>query len=864
MSARALLTTAILLLACAAARAAGAAWEFDKGIAGWRDEATSIPQTDQEGTQWPGSAAGVSLRSPDLKLPTQAFQVIELTLSMRSAGPAHLVWQGETQSGAAAGWQGGLPVQPPADGQLHELRLLPLWQNLRAITGLRLVGPPGLGLRLRSLRIVGPDAAPTAQTEWQFGDPGAAGQWLPLLGMAVVRRQADGAQVQPMDREVVLASPPLQTQAYRYEWLSAEITSREVVSARLQWATTAQRGLHGPELSLWPGRHTYNVHCGEEQSWGGQLAGLALTLASPNSRPADMLLHSLRLSNAPQGPADLRTTFAGPVEARVYAQRPFRLVWVLQNEGGGAAQAVQITATAEAAISIPPSPVLVERLPHGMPEPVTWLAKATGPGTVRLRADYGGRTLTEEVKIEPVAVAEGEESAREPAVRPGTDPAGSPLVLAHLHEAPAARWGPATLDRMLYRRPWLGDYELQPEVVDWQVKWALEHGLGGFIVDYRQGEARALDAWLGSPLARQAKLLLRWTEPVPAATGARALLAELAPVIAQPNYARWQGKPLLIVGNSLQRGAQGWGLSDLQAVAAEGQVALIAAVPLSVAAPELLQRAGYAAAADLHTEAALPASQSVVEAWEEAAQRKVPHVLSLQPAWQADLTPQRLQTLLRIALLRARRGDSLALPMVIVGDWNGERGIEPRRPEGTQWLEAVAAGTAPSATSGATPSATSGATRLLLPSDVGIEPYDRTYPGPPRSWEFEAKETWTSAMGLSVLRILNGQLTGRTDSSEPAVFGGETMLDTRPYRAVLIGLAVSDGKRGRLWWRTSLRKFTVEHSLSLELVADGAVHEYRLDMSAAPGWDGYLEGFRLDPTDAAGAAVALDYVRVVP
>jgi len=837
-----------------------ASWDFARGLAGWRDEATSMPQTSAEGTLWPGSAAGVSLRSPALEVPTQAFQTIELSLSVRGAGPIHLVWQGENRTGAATGWQGALPVQVPADGRNHDLRLLPHWQNLRTVTGLRLMGPPGLQLRLRSVRLVGPDAEPTGQAQWQFDNPAQAGQWLPVLGVAVLRPGVDGTQMRLMDRDVVLASPPLAVPTYRYEWLSLELTVRDPVSVQLQWATTVQRGLHGPTLALRPGRHTYNVHCSDEESWNGDLAGLALTVEAEGSATAgtmsrattpEVLVHDLRLSNAPQGPADLRTAFAGPVEPVIEAGRAFRFVWVLQNEGGVEARPIRVSVTANDSISIPDGVSVVERLPHGVPEPVTWLAKASGPGTVHLRADYGDRTLQEDVRLEPAPASGMPVAERVPAPRAK----GAQPLYAHLHEPPPPGMGPAILDRMLYRRPYLGDYALDPEVVDWQVKWGLEHGLSGFIVDARKDEARVLDAFLGSRLARQAGLCLRWTDPVPTADAARELLAELAPIMAQPNYLRHQGKPIMLVGRALQRGREGWGLSDLRAVAAEGAVALVACMPLNMASADLLQTAGYVAATDLHTEDLVAACQPVLDAWEDATQRQVPHVLCLQPAWQAELTPERLQMLLRIALLRARRSDSLALPVVIAGDWNGTAGLEPCRPEGTRWLDALAA---------AGPSGTSGPTRLVLPGEVGMGPYDRPYPAPPRTWEFEAKESWTSAMGMSVLRILDGQLTGRTDSDQPAMFGGDTMLDTRPYKTALIGLAASAGKQGRLWWRTSLRKFTVEHSLSFDIVADGAVHEYRLDLRQAPGWEGYLKGLRLDPTDVAGAAVALDYVRIVP
>lgn len=848
----------IPLMAAVSPAATVASWDFTRETGGWRDEAGSQPQTTPQGILWTGSDQGLSLRSPGLDIATQAFQVIEITLSTRLNGPAHLVWQGDDHNGAPTGWQGALPVQAPPDGQPHTLRLLPLWQNLKKITALRLIGPPGLQLRLQSLRIVGQDLPVTEQARWQFEEPADAGQWRPLLGTALVRREAEGAAVQLVDPEVMLASPPLQVMTYRHEWLSVELTSRRPHQARLQWATTAQRGLSGPAIALRQDRHTYNVRVSEQPGWNGTLAGLALNFDAPApsamqaatiNQPAEIVIHKVALSNAPQGPADLRTTFVGPMDPRVEVDRTFRLVWVLQNDGGDEAQRIRLTATSDDPISIPTGTTVIERLPHGMPEAVTWLVKASGPGVVRLRAEYDGAAVNEEVRVEPVAPAEAPDAR----VRSGATGGDTPPVLAHYHVPPPAQFGPAMLDRLLYRRPWLGDYDLQPEVMDWQARWALEHGIDGFILDVRRGEAAALDTFLSSRAARQMKLVLRWTEPIPTADAGRTLLEQVRPIMSLPGYLRHGGRPLLLVGHALQRTREGWGLSDLLALTDEGQAALVACLPLNMASPELLAQAGYVAAASLHVEQLLPSSQPVLEAWEEAAQAKTPHVLSLQPAWQGDLTPERLGMLLRIALMRAKRADSLALPCVIAGDWNGEQGLEPRRPEGTRWLEAVAAATG-----------TPAPARLVLPSDAGMGPYDRARPAPPRAWEFDSKETWNSAMGMSVLRVSGGQMTGRTDSAQPAIFGGDTMLDTRPFKTVLIALSASAGKQARLWWRTSLRKFTVEHSLPFDIVADGAVHEYRLDVSEAEGWEGYLEGLRLDPTDVADAAVAIDYIRIVP
>jgi hypothetical protein len=426
-------------------------------------------------------------------------------------------------------------------------------------------------------------------------------------------------------------------------------------------------------------------------------------------------------------------------------------------------------------------------------------------------------------------------------------------LAAHYHSHPPPEYGPQALERVLYRRPYLGDYAATPEVMDWQIKWSLEHGINTWILDIGSEEqAATLDAFLAASFSRQMQFCLRWTAPVPSAEAAESLFAEsLAPVLAQRNYLRVQGKPVVLVANALRRTNAGWGLSDLSALAAQLPVTLLACLPLDAANADLLQKAGYAAAVDLHTEAAFPRTPEPLEDWQQAAEVKTPYALSLQPAWREGMTPEKLRTLIRIALLRARRADSSALPLIIAGDLNGDDAIEPRRPEGFAWMTAIAEAV------GAPP------TVELTPEDLGLGPYDRPILPPRSRWEFDAKDSWTSAMGMSVMRVAAGELTGRTDSAEPALFGGETMIDTRVAKAIVIGMSASAGTEGRLWWRTSLRKFNRDNSLPFKLIADGAIHEYRLEVGQSPGWRGYLEGLRVDPTNAAGAAIALDYVRVV-
>ncbi|MEN6545937.1 MAG: hypothetical protein ABFE07_07855 [Armatimonadia bacterium] len=838
------LVFSLYALTSAANAAVTASWDFTRPTT-WHDEAGSTPDTTTAGTLWPGSQNGLSLRSPVLNLPTEPFQTLELTLTFEHPGLAHLLWQGEGFGRPQTAWQGALPLQVPADGQPHDLRLLPFWQDIKNIESLRLVAPPGTRLRLKSFRIVTPDLHAADHVNWNFASEVQAGQWLPHSG-AVLQPRPDGLQVTLREPSAVVVSPSLQAPTFNYEWLSARITAPQPARLKLQWATSGARGLHGPAVILRPGTHTYNVRASGTKSWAGQLRGLALELSG--NPGATMTIHSLDLGQTPEGPAELRTLYAGPLEPRVHTGRAFRFLWALQNEGGQEAHDVKVSIGATGEVSLPTGPLAVSRMDHGVPEVLTWLIKADGPGCVTLQADYGDQQLREQIQLSP------EPTPAENTALTLTPPATSgPIVAAHYHVPPAPLYGPDALDRVLYRRPYLGDYALSPEVIDWQLKWSLDHGVTAWIMDLggTPADAEALDALLSSRFFRQLKFCFRWSADTPVADAGRALFGgQFATFLLQPNYLKLDGKPLVLVGSPLRRTAEGWGLADLTDLAEDLDLALVACVPLNVPESGVLQKAGYVAAADLHAEEGFPREPSPVEDWNRATAAKVPYLPSLYPAWQSNMTPQRLRTLLGIAELRVKNAPEATVPIIIAGDFNNEVGVEPRRPDGFLWLDAVRE--------------TLGLPKpeQLVPGDLGLAAFTRPHPAPPSAWEFDTKEGWTEAMGLSVLHAVNGTLAGRTDSNEPALFGGETMLDTRDFTTAVIGLSVSEGKTGRLYWRTSLRKFTRDHSLPFDLIADGATHEYRLDLTKANGWRGYLEGLRLDPTDTANATIAVDYLRL--
>jgi len=115
------------------------------------------------------------------------------------------------------------------------------------------------------------------------------------------------------------------------------------------------------------------------------------------------------------------------------------------------------------------------------------------------------------------------------------------------------------LDSFPERRPLLGYYrEGDPTVMDWQIKWAVEHGIAFFAFDWywdqgrRQLEQALHDGYLRARFRPYLKFCLLWANHNPAGSSSEAdLLSVLDYWIANyfhlPEYFTVDGKPVVII-----------------------------------------------------------------------------------------------------------------------------------------------------------------------------------------------------------------------------------------------------------------------------------------------------------------------------
>jgi hypothetical protein len=343
------------------------------------------------------------------------------------------------------------------------------------------------------------------------------------------------------------------------------------------------------------------------------------------------------------------------------------------------------------------------------------------------------------------------------------------------------RWG--DIARYPDREPLLGWYdEGTPEVTDWEIKWALDHGISFFMVCwYRAKDSAAepqvrptLGHWLhdGLPQSRygdQFKFAIMWenaNKALPCPTSPADFREKLVPFwikeyFRRPNYLVLDGRPVFSIYNAGKFVSEMGGEQEAAAALEHLRAACVQAGFRGVhllgqycwgKPPELetqarqIQRLGFDASWAYHWPTFTgafggnlhPTGEQAIAAQEQLWRTQPPpNILTLSMGWdeapwrfkyskiQWRLTPAEFKTLAQRAkgLLDQRPGSDLASRVVLLDNWNefGEgHYLLPTRGHGFGYLDAVREVFAPDAPPHADPT----------PASAGLGPYDARY----REW----------------------------------------------------------------------------------------------------------------------------------
>jgi hypothetical protein len=543
-----------------------AEWTFDRlgDLQGWQANGhlTNVVVTHGSLTcRAAGSDPILELRSP-LDISASAFQVVEIRLKADRDGTAELFW-----SNTSTGRYGGFAQEKSTrfnvlgDSQWRPYRLLPCWQTEGRIVRLRFDMYDGARFELDSIRVLElPTVSSTNKADFDFKKGMEGWQWLETVGEPVPFSWVGGEfEATPSG---MLFSPPVTIDTTNRNYVSVRMAVDQGRLATLFFTSNQKPGLQSFSFPIEAdGReHTYNLDLLPAANWRGQI--VALGLRPSDATNAIVRLRWLKISDQPQGPAQLKVLSFALDEALPRAGSPATLRGVVSNTGGESARGIVSGLHLPAGLTEMNSPETESGegpLAFGDERILTWRIQAERPltNTIRLalaavNADVASACTV--VQFSPRSKLPKLSYVPEP------KPVRGPFEVG-VYYFPgwknSSQWQP--IQRFPERKPVLGWYrEGDPEVADWHIKWAVEHGITFFAYDWywsqgaRQLEHALHDGYFKARYSHLLKFCLLWANHnAPHTSSHEDCLAVtrywIEHYFRRPEHLNFDGKPVMII-----------------------------------------------------------------------------------------------------------------------------------------------------------------------------------------------------------------------------------------------------------------------------------------------------------------------------
>ncbi|MCL2105311.1 MAG: glycoside hydrolase family 99-like domain-containing protein, partial [Kiritimatiellaeota bacterium] len=766
------------------------------------------------------------------------------------------------------------------DGEWHTYRVRPMWHGERRIKAMRL------------------DFAPVRSDE----EKTFALDWVRVVSAPLEGSVLAGAV--SADENPFVAVEFGQTLAVEYKPLTLQTPlSKGADYVTLVWATDAVSGLHRKRIRvLTDGEpHIYNVDLSAEKEWRGNVIYLKVE--------GDAEVKDVRVSDDLVGPAEVVVTQTRPADAINRVGKPAKFFVQMQNIGGEDAVGGTLRM-----MSIPTDVRVTsaagwERLPaipagETVQYVVELISEKADIAVVGGSVTFGKKRSSFKVPVE-FTEAPGLPKA---AYVPEPKPVKSDYEIGALYypgwskvEAWEKIWRVAP-----ERKPVLGWYdEANPEVVDWQIKWAAENGISYFMVDwYWDRGAQHHDHWIKAFQQARHKSFLKWAvmwanhNPPGSHSEAdqRAVTAFWCEnYFNTPEYYRMDGRPVVLLwqpqnfDTDMGEGGCRRTLEISQEVARahghKGIYFIAMKWPEASSDPGLVRKLkddGFEMTSIYHYmdhagKAERPdrfpfglVADSNADLWERLhATGVLPFLPNLSTGWDdrpwhgdrgTEIHGRTVADFRRICADAKAFADRTGVRNLLIAplnEWGEGSYAEPCAEFGFGMYEAVRD------TFCAMPPG--GWPLNYAPPDVGLGPYDLPYT--PRvamtAWDFKggARHGWTAFMGAKDETMTEGGWRFVTTTGDPAI--GITVPALRAKNFQTLRVRMKTSQRGgdvcQLFWSSGGTP-TERTSLKLPLATDGVFHDYVFKLSDSPAWKGLVRHLRFDPCATAGIEVVIESI----
>ena len=834
--------------------------------------------------------------------------MVEVRLKTDRDGECELFWS-NTHQGRFGGFtqEKTTRFNVRGDGQWRTYRVLPFWHPEGKIVRLRFDVYDGATFALDLIRVV-EMAMPTTPTAADFNFTNTTHNWQ-TIGNATMVTDTTGLGTTCDDADAFLLAPAVQINADEETFLSVRMAGERGDHGTILFATEKEHGLQRLTFPITAdGReHTYNVDLLRAANWRGRVVALGF-------RPSDALgavgrVRWLRVSDEPQGAPQLKVVSFAVEDAFPRAGLPTTLTALLSNTGGETASNVQCQITLPADVRVistnrPPATTLSfdERLAW------SWQIEAAAPLTATVALHLSADDAPP-VRSTADLVFTGRPNVAKADYVPEPKPVRGKSEVG-VYYFPGwntwSRWEP--IQGFPERKPVLGWYrEGDPEVADWQIKWAVEHGITFFAYDWywsqgaRHLEHALHDGFFHARYRHLLKFCLLWANHNPPHTSSQEdCLAVthywIENYFHRSEYLMFDDKPVVIIFSTdrfmsdlgsanVKRAFEAMreecgraglkGLYLIACVGSAGQARQAAAEGYDAVTAYNWPGLGLASGEKRGPYATL--IDGYRRNWQHILEQSpIPLLLPISGGWDSrpwhgdnnlvryGRTPELFKRHLLDAktLLQTNRPSPVANAILIEAwnEWGEGSYIEPHKEFGFGYLDAIR-------------DVFTDAPRQhtdLAPADAGLGPYDLPREqGFKTAWDFEhGDEGWGSMMQMSDVRATEGRLTARTSGNDPAFFGPPMQARASTFKSVILRMRLQrmDGKpftdTAQLFWRTSRLAESEASSVRFAVKGDGQWHEYHLPVAENRRWRGIITRLRLDPCNQPGVRVGLDAIQL--
>lgn len=312
-----------------------------------------------------------------------------------------------------------------------------------------------------------------------LGGPAAWTGWQPLNG-AACRQEKDALITDFPNTTAMLASPALSIDIAPYPFLCLDIdTDVRGATGTLDFITDSGAG----SISFQPqsgGRPTI-LSGTMSDAWTGTLRRLAVSFCGATG---PVRVRNVTLANRPVGKPVfyIRSLAAG--RAKLRPDREESVVAGIQNVGGEAEAIIARLEVPKGITVIDGTKRRIEWLGMDDFDMATWRIRAARPGTYTVRLTVSAKGAETSVQDLALTVEPCPDLPRTGYV-PVPQPAKTDYInLMHYCALwkEGTHWGWKRIEPWPEKRPAIGWYdEGTPEVADWHIKMAVEHGITGFI-----------------------------------------------------------------------------------------------------------------------------------------------------------------------------------------------------------------------------------------------------------------------------------------------------------------------------------------------------------------------------------------------